>query len=226
MSKNQSPNETYPIGVFTSTFTGNELFLADHIIQGQKILPGMAYLEISRAAVANSIELADDQMIVLEDSVFVQAILVSQKREVQAKVYPGAFGEFGVEVMTSQGVHFQTKALILTKEEVRETYKIAETLPIAELQETCTKEGPSKAKFYENMRKGEVFLGPSHQGIETIHIGDNTALVNLSLPTSSQRNMAMDPGMLDSIIQGGIALASNPEAVSYTHLTLPTTPYV
>lgn len=212
MSKNQSPNETYPIGVFTSTFTGNELFLADHIIQGQKILPGMAYLEISRAAVANSIELADDQMIVLEDSVFVQAILVSQKREVQAKVYPGAFGEFGVEVMTSQGVHFQTKALILTKEEVRETYKIAETLPIAELQETCTKEGPSKAKFYENMRKREVFLGPSHQGIETIHIGDNTALVNLSLPTSSQRNMAMDPGMLDSIIQGGIALASNPEA--------------
>lgn len=212
MSKFQSPNETYPIGVFTSTFTGNELFLADHIIQGQKILPGMAYLEISRAAVANSTTLLEDEMIVLEDSVFVQAILVSQKREVEAKVYPGNFGEFGVEVMTSQGVHFQTKAFIKNKAEVRETAAIAETLNLTQLQNECNKLGPTKSKFYENMRKREVFLGPSHQGIETIHVGNDIALVHLSLPNSSKRNMAMDPGMLDSIIQGGIALASNPEA--------------
>ncbi|WP_046744429.1 SDR family NAD(P)-dependent oxidoreductase [Kordia zhangzhouensis] len=212
MSTNQSTNETYPIGVFTSEFTGNELFLADHIIQGQKILPGMAYLEISRAAVANSITLSNNQMIVLEDSVFVQAILVSQKREVQAKVYPGATGEFGVEVITSQGVHFQTKALIQTKTEVRNKHNIPEVLNLDQLQKECNQLGPSKSIFYENMRKREVFLGASHQGIETIHIGNNTALVALSLPGSSERNMAMDPGMLDSIIQGGIALASNPEA--------------
>jgi len=212
MSKFKSSNEAYPIGVFTSKFTGNELFLADHIIQGQKILPGMAYLEISRAAVANSITLLEDEMIVLEDSVFVQAILVSQKRKVEAKVYPGSFGEFGVEVMTSQGVHFQTKALIKNKAEIRKSAAITETLDLMQLQNECNQAGPTKAKFYENMRKREVFLGPSHQGIESIHIGKNTALVHLSLPDSSQRNMAMDPGMLDSIIQGGIALASNPEA--------------
>src|SRR5262249_52429350 len=37
---------------FSSRFTGREFFLADHRIQGQRILPGVAYLEMARAAVA------------------------------------------------------------------------------------------------------------------------------------------------------------------------------
>src|SRR5436305_7189238 len=36
---------------FSSTFDGNEFFLADHVISGQRILPGVAYLEMARAAV-------------------------------------------------------------------------------------------------------------------------------------------------------------------------------
>ena len=35
---------------FTSTFTGEEFFLMDHQVQGQKVLPGVAYLEMARAA--------------------------------------------------------------------------------------------------------------------------------------------------------------------------------
>jgi 3-oxoacyl-(acyl-carrier-protein) synthase/NADP-dependent 3-hydroxy acid dehydrogenase YdfG len=212
MSKFKSSSENYPIGVFVSVFTGNELFLEDHIIQGKKILPGMAYLELSRAAVANSVKISDEQMIVLEDSVFIQAILVTQKREIEVKVFPGAPGEFGVEVSSTQGIHFQTKALVKEKQDVFEAEKIPHHLDLDILQEECSKPGPSKSQFYENMRKREVILGPSHQGIETIHIGDKTALVSLSLPGSANRNMAMDPGMLDSIIQSGIALSNNPEA--------------
>src|SRR2546430_10668356 len=34
---------------FSSTFHGNEFFLADHVISGQRILPGVAYLEMARA---------------------------------------------------------------------------------------------------------------------------------------------------------------------------------
>ncbi|XLS29186.1 SDR family NAD(P)-dependent oxidoreductase [Flavobacteriaceae bacterium M23B6Z8] len=212
MSNYKSLYEDYPIGVFSSEFTGNELFLADHIIQGQMILPGMAYLELSRAAVANSIKIKEDQMIVLSDSVFVQAILVTNKRSIEVKVYPGATNEFGVEVSSDQGVHFQTKALIKNKEQVRKEEGFTTHLDIENLKEMCHIPGPTKSEFYENMRKREVILGPSHQGIETIHINKTDALVSLSLPGSSKRGMVMDPGMLDSVIQSGIALAENPEA--------------
>lgn len=33
---------------FSSVFTGTEFFLSDHVVQGQKILPGVAYLEMAR----------------------------------------------------------------------------------------------------------------------------------------------------------------------------------
>ena len=36
---------------FTTTLTGREFFLADHRVQGQMILPGVAHLEMARAAV-------------------------------------------------------------------------------------------------------------------------------------------------------------------------------
>ena len=75
-----SANNDYPIGEFSSVFDGTEPFLADHIIQGQKILPGMAYLEIARAAVAASAPPGDGAMLVLSDSVFVSALTVKDKR--------------------------------------------------------------------------------------------------------------------------------------------------
>ncbi len=209
--KSNLADKEYPIGIFTSVYTGNELFLADHIIQGRKILPGVAYLEIARAAVAKSVALTGEQMLVLKDSVFIQAILVSEECSIEVKVYPGSHGEFGVEVSSTQGVHFQTKVFIRDRQE-----QMAETevvrLDIRSLEQQCSDAGPTKQQFYDNMKKRHVVLGPSHRGIESIKTGNDCALVRVSLPGSSQRGMEMDPGMLDSFIQSAMVLASNPEA--------------
>jgi len=104
--------DTYPTAVFTSILTGDEAFLADHVIQGHRILPGAAYLEMARAAVALSTTIGDEHIIVLRDSVFVQPMIVTHECAVETKVYPGADGECGVEVITGQGVHFQSRACI------------------------------------------------------------------------------------------------------------------
>jgi hypothetical protein len=41
---------------FSTTFTGEEFFLAGHVVKGQKLLPGVAYLEMARAAVEKAAE--------------------------------------------------------------------------------------------------------------------------------------------------------------------------
>ncbi|SFJ92820.1 beta-ketoacyl synthase N-terminal-like domain-containing protein, partial [Thermoflavimicrobium dichotomicum] len=41
---------------FTSTFTGREFFLTDHMVKGERILPGVAYLEMARAAVEQALK--------------------------------------------------------------------------------------------------------------------------------------------------------------------------
>lgn len=204
-AKHNMPTD-YPIGVFTSVFNGQERFLADHIIQGRKILPGMGYLEISRAAVERSVNPSDDYMIVLKDSLFMTALLVDDvEREVTVSVYPGANGEFGVEVSTDQGVHFQTKVLIKKKE-------TPAPVDIDTIRADCQVLGPDRDSFYATFRSRDVYLGPSHLGVQEIHLGEQQGFVRVAISGSSKRGMVMDPGMLDSIIQGGVAMSDDPEA--------------
>lgn len=73
---------------FTSTLTGNEFFLRDHVVQAQRVLPGVAYLEMARAAVELSVDpswldstLPDDGAgplaITLENVVFARPLAVA-----------------------------------------------------------------------------------------------------------------------------------------------------
>jgi len=41
---------------FTSIFGGDEFFLRDHVVNGEKVLSGVCYLEMARAALTQSIE--------------------------------------------------------------------------------------------------------------------------------------------------------------------------
>lgn len=212
-SASMNASNDYPIGEFRSVFDGTEPFLADHIIQGQKILPGMAYLEIARAAVAASAPPGDDAMLVLSDSVFVNALTVKDKRTVTVRVYPGGAGQFGVEVSTEQGVHFQTRVSVQKTSECLATKGYAPVLDIAGLRAAITRPGPTKSAFYQTYRNRGVELGPSHRGVEEIFLdGQGEGLARIRLPGSSARGMMMDAGALDSIIQSGLALVDNPEA--------------
>lgn len=204
----------YPIGEFRSVFDGSEPFLADHIIQGQKILPGMAYLEIARGAVAASAPFDEGSMLVLGDSVFVNALTVKDKRTVTVRVYPGGAGQFGVEVGTDQGVHFQSRVSVQKTDDYLAAKGYARTVDLAALRAVCNTPGPSRAAFYQTYRNRGVELGPSHRGVDEIFISADRSegLSKIRLPGSSARGMAMDAGALDSIIQSGLALVDNPEA--------------
>jgi len=203
----------YPVGEFRSVFNGREAFLADHVIQGQKILPGMAYLELARAAVAASVPVASDEMLVLHDSVFVNALTVKDARTAFIRVYPGGAGQFGVEVSTDQGVHFQTRVSLQNRADHLAARGHADRLDLEALRAACTRPGPGKAAFYQTFRNRGVELGPSHRGVDEILLGARgEGLARIRLPGSSARGMAMDPGALDSIIQSGLALVDNPEA--------------
>ncbi len=212
-SASMTSSNEYPIGEFRSVFDGTEPFFADHIIQGQKILPGMAYLEIARAAVAASAPPGDGAMLVLSDSVFVNALTVKGKRTVTVRVYPGGAGQFGVEVSTEQGVHFQSRVSVQRTSDYLAAKGYAPTLDIAALRAAMTRPGPTKSAFYQTYRNRGVELGSSHRGVDEIFLdGKGEGLATIRLPGSSARGMVMDAGALDSIIQSGLALVDNPEA--------------
>jgi hypothetical protein len=66
---------------FSSTFDGEEFFLVDHVISGQRIMPGVAYLEMARAAIAQamrSTEQAERPILRLRDIMWIRPLIVGE----------------------------------------------------------------------------------------------------------------------------------------------------
>ncbi len=72
---------------YSSTFTGEEFFLADHQVKadggtGQKVLPGVAYLEMARAAIEQALpERPESTVLELHNTVWAQPVIVSRVSE-------------------------------------------------------------------------------------------------------------------------------------------------
>ncbi|MFA6174768.1 MAG: SDR family NAD(P)-dependent oxidoreductase, partial [Kiritimatiellales bacterium] len=82
---------------FATTLTGNEFFLADHRVQGQKVLPGVAYLEMASAAVmiAAGRERKPQTSLRLHDVVWLRPVVVNQPQNIGIELTAGADGAIG-----------------------------------------------------------------------------------------------------------------------------------
>ncbi|MCP5003119.1 MAG: hypothetical protein GY941_04080, partial [Planctomycetes bacterium] len=111
---------------FTSTFTGKEFFLNDHQVQGEKVLPGVAYLEMARAALEKaSGELEEGTTIYLKNVVWAQPIVIDgSDQEVHIGLLGDDSGQIQYEVYTESDnedesiVHSQGVAEVKIKEEM------------------------------------------------------------------------------------------------------------
>lgn len=207
-------DKDYPFSVFVSYFTGNEPFLTDHIINGRKILPGVVYLEMSRAAVALATDINEkSNSIQLSDSFFLLPMIVNEKCKVEISVYPGAKGEFGIEVQTEQGIHFQSKARVIEKTMNSGNVHQLAVIDLLALEQKCTTIGPAGQEFYDNFKKKGINLGSSLRGIKSIKKGTDCALVNAIIPGSSNLGIMLSPGIFDSFIQSCDVLADDQERV-------------
>src|SRR5581483_12258866 len=90
---------------FSSVFTGGEFFLADHVVQGQKVLPGVAHLELARAAVIAALEgEGQSPRIELQNVVFVRPVVVGgQGLELHIALQPDESGGIDFEIYSGRG---------------------------------------------------------------------------------------------------------------------------
>ncbi|MCP5004386.1 MAG: hypothetical protein GY941_10700, partial [Planctomycetes bacterium] len=76
---------------FTSIFTGKEFFLNDHKIRGEKVFPGVGYLEMARAAVEKaSGETESGTTFCIKNVVWARPLIVDGSFQ---KVHIGLYGE-------------------------------------------------------------------------------------------------------------------------------------
>ncbi|MCP4297912.1 MAG: type I polyketide synthase, partial [Proteobacteria bacterium] len=172
---------------FTSTFTGAEFFLADHQVNGEKVLPGVIYLEMARAAVKKSTGSTEaGSVICLEHVVWAQPIVVNGAMQ---KVHIGLFGEesgqIQYEVYTETGCE---EGSIVHSQGVAEFKEKSEThaLDIKELRSQMNERLLSVEDCYQVFAKMGIDYGEGYRGIREIYKGENQVLAKLSLPASVQ----------------------------------------
>ena len=182
---------------FESTFTGKERFLAEHQINREKILPGVAYLELAREAGYRS---SRRPITGMSDVRWLNPIKVDgRSRQIQIRIqesnewmeYQIFSEQSGEEVLhsegrlTSKGVHpplIDLKAV---------QGRLADQL--------------SGAECYEIFRERGLDLGAGFQGIKTLYYSETEALSSIQLPI--EKEFVLQPGILDSALQTCIGLS-------------------
>ncbi|AJQ95675.1 SDR family NAD(P)-dependent oxidoreductase [Gynuella sunshinyii] len=218
---------------YTTTFTGKEFFLADHVIKGQIILPGVAHLELIRAAISDAAGgVQPGKFIQLRNVVWIQPIIVNTPKQISIvlnQTEPLTF-EIGSEEQGSRIVHCQGRAIFADA-------VTPEPLNIPALTAGMRPNAIEIDDFYAAFRQVDIHHGPSYQGVTAVYQGNSQLLGKLQLPASvqeSQHDYLLHPSLMESALQVASVLiagldahvgsASLPFAIETLDIYAPCTP--
>jgi acyl transferase domain-containing protein len=199
---------TVEMPLFTKLLTGEEFYLADHQVNGHPMLPGVAYLEMARAAGVLSVN-EKNQVVNIRNVCWIRPIQITDKsKEVQIRLHPeGNSASF--EVITEMGnqngptIHAQGK--IIYSEAVTNQPAPSFNLPIIKQRCTIIR---TRAVIYPYFKKMGLQYGTSFQVIEETMSQGQEILAKLHLPSHLQ-NEAHQFGLHPSLMDGALQTALN-----------------
>ncbi len=206
---------------YLTRFGGDEPCLRDHRIHGRQVLPGVAYLEMARAAVALATPAhgGNDQAsgIELRNVVWAQPVLFPDHAQLALSLFvedePGLHDcggdRIGVEIYSdADTVHFQAQAVRV----------IPGTAPRHAMDALSMRMGRGRIEaeaFYARLAAAGVELGPAHRGVTAVKLGQDELLAEIVLPgivSAEADACVLHPSLLDSAVQAAMVLAMPDEA--------------
>ncbi|MBP2630115.1 MAG: Mycocerosate synthase, 6-deoxyerythronolide-B synthase, partial [Firmicutes bacterium] len=200
---------------FSSSFTGEESFLADYVVKGQRILPRVAYLEMARAAIGKAVGSLEENQIGLrfKNVVWARPIAIGkQSMQVHIGIYPEENGEIAYEIYseppkenTEPIIHSQGSAALCAVTE-------GLTLDVHSLRVQCDQGIFSSSQCYEVFRTVGLDYGPGYQGIEQVYVGQEQVLAKLTLPATvsdTKDQFILHPSLMDAALQASLMISAS-----------------
>ncbi len=183
---------------------GDEFFLQDHVIGGHQTFPGVAYMEVARAAAAvfQGAEATGLQNVVWATPLRVPrgercTIRVTLRRKKGAVDYELATGQSEARVVHGQGtVLFGREARSLTSE-------APTRFDVPAIADRC-EVSLSGEKGYGLFAGFGYAYGPRMQGMCALRAGETESLATLALPdvcSAAFRDFVLHPTLMDSALQ-------------------------
>jgi len=195
--------------LFELRLTGNEFFLRDNVVYNKRILPGVAYLEMARAAG----EAAENKKVRQIRKLFWTSPITADDNpvDVEIELLPEG-GEKAFSISTKRAGGSETNArgeIIFDESEIMHTYR-NESLDLDAVRKRCTR-SISGAECYKGFEKRLFVIGPGLQAIQVMYYNDTEALAELRLPSQSQslENFVLHPSIMDAALQTVTGLQIN-----------------
>jgi acyl transferase domain-containing protein/acyl carrier protein len=184
---------------FRSHFSGAEVFLRDHRVRGQSVLPGTAYLEMVRAAFGRA-----EGTLVLSDVEWRTPLTVAQPQSVEISLQQaGAELSFSVHSGSAQG-----ESVLHSCGRARWQAEVA--APAAVDLEHLRGQLPrrlSAAECYGAFDRLGLDYGPSHRGLQELWCGECDGQRQVLARLRGEGTFeGLDPGLLDAAFQGALGL--------------------
>ncbi len=189
---------------FASRLTGSEFFLMDHKVHGRAVLPGVAYLEMARAAVEQAVGRSPSR---LEDVTWERPLEVvaapidvqiglSRDKEGRIAYVIHSEGPDCVRLFHGSGVA-SLGAPVTDATHLDLEAAVAATAPLPGIERAC-------ADAFAAMG---VLHGPGFQALRQIRVGKGLVLAVLALPEGTGSDaFILHPSLMDCALQAAMAL--------------------
>jgi len=197
---------------YSATFAGDEFFLVDHQLKregqaGQKVLPGVAYLEMARAA----LELAwhegrESTVLELLNVVWAQPMVVSGTQEISIALWAMDSDKVDFKIYTQD---FEEERVYCQGLAVWSQEGNPATLDVEQLKGEMRQGKLERDSVYSAWSRVGVIYGPRLQGITALHLGNNQVVAQLRLPDAAadkSGDYVLHPSLMDGALQAAIGL--------------------
>ncbi|MGZ8245983.1 SDR family NAD(P)-dependent oxidoreductase, partial [Methylomagnum sp.] len=205
---------------YTKVLRQEEFFLADHRITDRLILPGVAHIEMARAACAAA---SGQRVATLRNIVWIRPIVLETPTLAVDVELTETDGELAFEIAhrAPDGARIlftQGKAVLAPQ---HSTAPDAERLDVADILARCPMHR-SREDYYRLLRDVQFDLGPSFQVIRDMHASPDEVLTLLELPPHlrGDTGFALHPSLLDGAIQTVAGVTAQRLKARYLPFTL------
>ena len=187
---------------FASRFSGEEFFFADHVVKDQRILPGVAYMEMARVAGGFSAERDVRQ---IRNIVWERPLVIgSDAKDVDIALARGKGGlKFAVRTSVASGFITHCTGDLSFSVDTSEP----DVLDMKAIWSRCPDEVITGDQLYPFLRAGGLLLGRSFQIVERIYANKSEALAVLRLPDhlkGEADRFLLHPALMDGSLHTAI----------------------
>jgi acyl transferase domain-containing protein/SAM-dependent methyltransferase/acyl carrier protein len=191
---------------FTSTFSGAEFFLADHLVQGSKVLPGVAHLEMALQALRRASRTQDAGTVHLRDVVWMRPVVVGDRSEqVHIGLTPLGDTRIGYEIVADAPGDRAGTPVFSQGVGLLDLSCDTDSVRLGAVRAECTAL-VSGQEYYGMLERMGLVYGPRFQSVQSVQVGTRVAVARLVLPAGAEGPYALNPSMMDGALQASIVL--------------------